>query len=33
MISTLDEKPVGQLDLDGRVRLDRALRYALDIQY
>jgi mRNA interferase MazF len=32
-ISTLDEKPVGQLDLDGRVRLDRALRYALDIQY
>lgn len=29
----LDAAPVGQLDLDARVRLDRALRYALDIQY
>jgi mRNA interferase MazF len=30
--SVLDE-PVGRLDLDTRVLLDRALRYALDIQY
>lgn len=29
----LDPAPVGRLDLDARVRLDRALRYALDIQY
>lgn len=29
----LDATPVGRLDLDDRVRLDRALRYALDIQY
>jgi mRNA interferase MazF len=29
----LDAAPVGRLDLDARVRLDRALRYALDIQY
>lgn len=29
----LDTAPVGRLDLDGRVRLDRALRFALDIQY
>jgi mRNA interferase MazF len=28
-----DPEPVGQLDLDGRIRLDQALRYALDIQY
>ena len=28
----LDE-PVGHLRLDARVRLDQALRYALDIQY
>jgi mRNA interferase MazF len=27
------EDAVGRLDLDGRVRLDRALRFALDIQY
>ena len=31
--TVLDPAPVGRLDLDGRVRLDRALRYALDIQY
>lgn len=30
--SVLDE-PVGHLGLDARARLDRALRYALDIQY
>jgi mRNA interferase MazF len=29
----LDSEPVGHLDLTGRIRLDRALRYALDIQY
>lgn len=29
----LDPAPVGRLDLNARVRLDRALRYALDIQY
>ncbi|MBA3653515.1 MAG: type II toxin-antitoxin system PemK/MazF family toxin [Actinobacteria bacterium] len=29
----LDAAPVGRLDLDARVRLDRALRYAVDIQY
>ena len=29
----LDADPVGQLDLQKRVELDRALRYALDIQY
>jgi hypothetical protein len=29
----LVEEPVGRLDLDARVRLDAALRYALDIQY
>jgi len=27
------DEPVGRLDLDARARLDRALRYALDIQY
>jgi mRNA interferase MazF len=30
--SVMDE-PVGRLDLDARARLDKALRYALDIQY
>ena len=30
---SLVEEPVGRLDLDARVRLDQALRYALDIQY
>ena len=29
----LDSEPAGHLDLDTRIRLDRALRYALDIQY
>ena len=29
----LDSQPVGHLDLDTRIRLDQALRYALDIQY
>jgi mRNA interferase MazF len=29
----LDSGPVGHLDLDCRIRLDGALRYALDIQY
>jgi mRNA interferase MazF len=29
----LDSEPVGHLDLIGRIRLDRALRYALDVQY
>lgn len=28
-----DGERVGQLDLETRIRLDRALRYALDIQY
>lgn len=27
------DEPVGRLDLSARARLDRALRYALDIQY
>ena len=31
--TVLDAAPVGRLELDARVRLDRALRYALDIQY
>lgn len=31
--AVLDRDPVGRLDLDARTRLDRALRYALDIQY
>jgi len=29
----LAEDPVGRLDLEKRAALDRALRYALDIQY
>jgi mRNA interferase MazF len=29
----LEPEAVGHLDLDTRVRLDQALRYALDIQY
>ncbi|MBO0691680.1 MAG: type II toxin-antitoxin system PemK/MazF family toxin [Acidimicrobiaceae bacterium] len=29
----LDPEPVGHLELDSRIRLDQALRYALDIQY
>jgi mRNA interferase MazF len=31
--SMLAEDPVGRLDLEKRAALDRALRYALDIQY
>lgn len=30
---SLVEQPVGRLDLDARVQLDRALRHALDIEY
>ena len=30
---SLDDEPVGHLDLRARADLDRALRYALDIQY
>lgn len=29
----LDSEPVGHLDLEARIGLDQALRYALDIQY
>ena len=29
----LDPEPAGRLDVDTRIRLDQALRYALDIQY
>jgi mRNA interferase MazF len=29
----LASEPVGHLDLTARIRLDQALRYALDIQY
>jgi mRNA interferase MazF len=29
----LDPERVGHLDLDTRIKLDQALRYALDIQY
>lgn len=32
-IEFLDSTPIGHLGLDARVRLDQALRYALDIQY
>lgn len=32
-VAVLDPEPVGRLGLEGRVELDRALRYALDIQY
>ena len=32
-IEVLDAEPVGHLGLEARVRLDQALRYALDIQY
>ena len=32
-VDCLDDQPVGHLGLDARVNLDRALRYALDIQY
>lgn len=32
-IAVLDESPVGHLGLERKIRLDQALRYALDIQY
>ena len=32
-VEVLDAVPVGHLGLEARVRLDQALRYALDIQY
>ncbi len=32
-LALLDVEPVGHLDFSARIRLDRALRYALDIQY
>lgn len=32
-VAVLDKEPVGQLGLDARIRLDQALRYALDIRY
>ena len=32
-VEVLDAVPVGHLGLEVRVRLDQALRYALDIQY
>ncbi len=32
-VTLLDSEPVGHLDLHGRIRLDQAVRYALDIQY
>jgi mRNA interferase MazF len=32
-VESLDDEPVGHLDLPARADLDRALRYALDIQY
>ncbi len=31
--AVLLDTPLGRLDLEARVRLDRALRYALDIRY
>lgn len=32
-VEVLDAVPIGLLGLEARVRLDQALRYALDIQY
>jgi mRNA interferase MazF len=32
-VTLFDLEPVGHLDLTSRIRLDEALRYALDIQY
>ncbi len=29
----LDPEPIGRLELGARVKLDQALRYALDIEY
>lgn len=32
-LASIDDRPVGHLDLQARADLDRALRYALDIAY
>ena len=32
-VEALDAEPIGRLDEPARARLDRALRYALDIVY
>lgn len=32
-VTAMDPAPVGRLDLEARISLDHALRYALDIQY
>lgn len=32
-LASLDDRPVGHLDVQARADLDRALRYALDIAY
>ena len=32
-VTRFDPEPVGHLDLESRIELDHALRYALDIQY
>ena len=32
-LASLDDRPVGHLDLQARADVDRALRYALDIAY
>jgi mRNA interferase MazF len=32
-ITLFDPEPVGHLDLNSRIGLDQALRYALDIEY
>jgi mRNA interferase MazF len=32
-VALFDHEPIGRLDLDNRIRLDQALRYALDIEY
>jgi mRNA interferase MazF len=33
LLTSLDDRPVGHLDVPTRADLDRALRYALDIEY
>jgi len=33
LMGSLDGEPVGHLDLRARIEVDRALRFALDIQY
>jgi hypothetical protein len=32
-LASLDDRSVGHLDIQARANLDRALRYALDIEY